>query len=91
MWSSFRKLNLPGVSYNCGEIKLDYSLRKEEYFSSMGIYGMIDSEVQNHLENLIDNDDARFWTGITRDPDFWFKHNALVRELKVRKNMSIQR
>ena len=85
MRESFRKLDLPGISY--GESKLDYSLKREEYFLDIGISEMSDSDVETHLDNLVNNDNSRIWIGMKRDNNFMFRYNVLTQELKVRKNM----
>lgn len=82
MRKKYRELNLPGVAY--GESKLDYAQKREEFFSDIGAYEMDNSSVENYLDDLVNNDNSRFWVGMNRDKDFIFKYNVLVQELKVR-------
>ena len=74
MRKKYRELNLPGVAY--GESKLDYAQKREEFFSDIGAYEMDNSSVENYLDDLVNNDNSRFWVGMNRDKDFIFKYNV---------------
>jgi hypothetical protein len=89
MRKRFRELNMPGVVYNLSSDRenylIEYKLKKEKFFEENRVYSILNSEVETLLEEVINNDNARFFFGVKRDEDFQLKYDSLIKELEVRR------
>jgi len=88
MRERFRELNTPGVEYTPNsekeELLIKNYLKKENFFKENSVYTMLNSEVETLLEEVVNNDNARFFLGIGKDKDYQIKYDSLVNELKIR-------
>jgi len=88
MRERFREMNLQGAEYTTNLARENYLtehyLTKESFFEENRVYSLLNSEVKTLLEEVVNNDNARFFFGMEKDRDYQVKYDSLINELRVR-------